>query len=192
MIKGLVGILFLSSVCSAFEDTQWLERAKNNIDEDAVHWLREKLQNEVKKDKPQILTSVSQNKKCFVGTSKESVPQLFVFISFSVPDEVWITISKSITQFDGILLLRGLPNNSFNELAVRLRALKEKGFLGEVQINPMLFEQFEVTQVPSYVISDGKHYDKITGNLSVNYAIRAMGEKGETQTAKKLLESVKI
>jgi conjugal transfer pilus assembly protein TrbC len=192
MIKGLVGILFMSSVCCAFDDTQWLEKAKNNIDEDAVNWLREKLQNEVKKDKPQIQTSLSTNKKCFVGTSKESVPQLLVFISFSVPDEIWITISKSIAQFDGILLLRGLPKNSFSELAVRLRALKEKGFLGEVQINPMLFEQFEVTQVPSYVITDANHYDKITGNISVNYAIEAMGEKGETKTAKRLLESAKL
>jgi conjugal transfer pilus assembly protein TrbC len=181
--------LFLSSTCFAFEDDAWLEKAKKNIDTDAVSWFRKELNKEASVKVQESNISENKPKKCFVGKVKDISPKLFVFISFSVPEDVWISISKDIMPIGGVLVLNGLPENSFKHLANRLMKMKEKGFLADVQINPMLFEEYSITQVPAFVISDNNCYDKIMGNISVDYALEILKEKGETKMAKTLLKS---
>lgn len=189
MFKVTLLLLFLFSTCFAFEDDAWLEKAKKNIDTEAVSWLREKLNKEVPLKVQKNNTSENQPKKCFVGKVKDITPKLFVFISFSVPEDVWISISKDIIPIGGVLVLNGLPDNSFKNLANRLRKMKENGFLADVQINPMLFEEYSITQVPAFVVSDNNCYDKVIGNISVDYALEFLREKGETKMAKTLLKS---
>jgi type-F conjugative transfer system pilin assembly protein TrbC len=122
------------------------------------------------------------NKKCLVALpSVENIQtSLYVFVSFSLPEETWLTLSQEVTKVGGVLVLRGLPNNSFKQLAHKVHALREKGVLAPVQIDPKLFSKFAVTKIPCFVTTYKEDFDKLTGNVSLKFAL----EKMENENAK--------
>ncbi len=111
---------------------------------------------------------------------------LYVFVSFSLPEETWLTLSKEVEKVGGVLVLRGLPENSFNRLAVKMHALRKQGVHVAVQIDPRLFTKFGVEKVPCFVTVDEEKFDKLSGNVSLAFALRKMETKS-SQTLRKLL-----
>lgn len=187
MIKILLGTIFFPLLLFGIEDEAWLEKAKSNVDGSVVEWLRENLQGKSQKEK-NMQVAPHIGKRCYVGNSKEVEPALLAFISFSLPDNILISISRSLKEYNGVMILQGLPQNSFKELSKRLISLKENGLLAQVQIDPRLFDRYEVSQVPTYVVPEDNTFDKIAGNISVEYALEAMAKNGETKKAKRLLQ----
>lgn len=110
--------------------------------------------------------------------------QALVFMSFSVPDQVWIDLSKELEQVGGVFVLRGLPNQSFQTLASRILHLKEKGVKAPIQLDPKCFLAYQIDQVPSIVVAEGETFDKVSGNVSLSFALQKMAENGETKMAK--------
>lgn len=126
--------------------------------------------------------------KCAVSKNLREDPQtsLYVFVSFSMPDETWLMLSKEIEKTDGVLVLRGLPKNSFEHLAVKMHALRKQGMQATVQIDPRLFNKFGIENVPSFVTIDKNDFDKLSGNISLSFALSKM----ETESAKSLRKSL--
>lgn len=127
-----------------------------------------------------------KKEKCTLTANLTADPNtsLYVFISFSVPDETWIMLSNELEKTDGIFVLRGLPENSFRELAVKMQDLRKKGIMATVQIDPLLFEKYGIEQVPCFVIAEEKRFDKLSGNVTLAYALEKMEAHGETAIAK--------
>jgi len=108
----------------------------------------------------------SENKRCRVQNltipADDKYPDLLVFVSFSMPMETLKTLNQQAIQHGGKLVFRGLVNNSFKEMALKLRELS-----AEALIDPTLFEKYQITQVPAIV----KGHHKIVGNISLTYAL---------------------
>jgi len=119
----------------------------------------------------------------------QKVSQVLVFLSFSMPEKSlqgWLMQCK---QSGATPVIRGLINNSFKDTFQTIRALSEKTGIG-VQLDPILFKTFNITQVPSVVwveshdiCSDTMNclpvsFDLIAGDVSLDYALEKM--KGTT------------
>ncbi len=139
-------------------------------------------------DSGKLLAEDLLKKKCVFSESFSADPQtsLYVFVSFGLPDEAWLTLSKELEKSAGVFVLRGLPENSFHQLAEKLHALRKKGMQATVQIDPRLFTRFQISAVPSFVVSEGDLFDKLKGNVSLEFALEKMASQGETAMAKTL------
>lgn len=188
---------FLALLCPLYAyadiDEAWLRAAEQNYDKSVTEWLRESLSQEMmKKTNKSQPSSAQPDGKCLTGAKRaEQEPTLRVFMSFSIPDETWLQLSQGITEVDGVFVLQGLPNNSFREFANRLVALREKGLAVQVDIDPKKFKDYEVTRVPTFVISEDGLFDKVTGNVSVGFAIDLMARQGDSAIAKSLMNRLK-
>lgn len=196
----ILSLLYSSLQAENFQDPvidqEWLSGLSQHSEDEAVHWIREKLIKEKKELgiwSPQTPLPIEQKcKGCLQAELKGDIESPFiVFMSFSVPDDVWLSLSKELASIGGLIVLQGVPNNSFKELAEHLIRLKKKGMNATVQLHPQLFNQYGVSHVPSFVLREGPSFDKVTGNISVGYALDVMLEKGEIKKVKELKERLK-
>lgn len=160
---------------------------KKNIDLDAIKWAKENLLNELSMPKTNPLTEEALNaltkSKCQVNPSigNDIDPDLFIFLSFSVPESTWIDLSNELKNYNGAIILRGLPNNSFKEFANRIYHLRAQGVSSPIQIDPRLFEAYDIQVVPSFVAKGKEGFDKVSGNISLEYATHLFKEKGNSK-----------
>lgn len=122
-------------------------------------------------------------KKCSAGSiqhefHESSSPKLLVFISFSVPLETWKEYSTHLVENGGVFVLRGLPENSFQNLSQRIQELRAERVFAQIIIDPDLFEKHQVTAVPSIVLENAGRTDKITGNITLASAYRFFQVQG--------------
>lgn len=168
-------------------DSNWLNEAKNRTYPQTTEWLRECLKNEIKEKKePKAQSST----RCLVPPVEHvEPPSLLIFISFSVPEATWLSLSQEAASVGGgIFVLQGLPSNSFVELAQRLFKMKEQGLNIQVEIDPLRFRKYGISTVPTFVVQGSESFDQLGGHVSLAYALETMSHRGETQEAKQLYE----
>ena len=140
-----------------------------------------------------------------LSESEHSVryPHLLVFVSFSMPLEVLKTLAIQVNQVGGKVVLRGLVNGSFKNTAEKVKELQQ-----EVIIDPTLFESYQVKVVPTFILQNkatkkdeetdsGKSnsspvpsrrgdedrlYDRLSGNVSLEYVLDQFATLGTTRT----------
>lgn len=106
--------------------------------------------------------------------------ELFIFVTLGMSDENLKILSQQAQAFGGILVIRGLVVNSFQKTHKRLKDLSIP-----IDIDPTLFERFEVTRVPTVVlaeIKEGKltgNHDKVRGNVSIKSALELFAMEGD-------------
>lgn len=120
---------------------------------------------------------------------QKTMPQLLVFASFSMNRETLKDLAQGLKRAGGALVFRGLVNDSFKETAKAFQDLGE-----EALIDPTLFRTYGVTTVPAFILrqaedNPGAHvvFDKISGNVTLGYALSQFAEKGEVKGAQELL-----
>lgn len=177
-------------VVSAYADldSAWLDEVKNRTYPQTTEWLRESLKNELKEKKEQQTVTGT---RCLVPPSEQiAQPSLFIFISFSVPEATWLSLSKEAARLGGgTFVLQGLPENSFVELAKRLFKLKEQGLNIQVEVDPIRFRKYGVVTVPSFVVQGSdESFDKLGGHVSLAYALEYMAHRGDTAESKQIYE----
>lgn len=117
---------------------------------------------------------------CLEGIEQNTEYPLFIFISFSMPEETLISLSNELNTYGGAFVVRGLPGNSFAEFFDKLNYLKVRGMEAPLLIDPDSFENYQISAVPTILLKDGKIFDKITGNVPVLFALESFASKGET------------
>ena len=122
------------------------------------------------------------NQCSFMPVNTDPQTALYVFMSFSLPDETWMAISHEVEKTEGVLVLRGLPENSFKQLAVKIYNLRKIGVRATVQVDPRLFDKYRIDKVPTFVTTDNDRFDKVSGNVSLAFALGKM----ETEAAQRL------
>jgi len=124
--------------------------------------------------------------------SDEKAPTVLAFASFSMPQSALKQLSGDIKKVGGALVIRGLINNSFKETAITLQKLGE-GIL----LDPTLFEKYNITSVPTFIIFEGdlkddhSIYDRLTGNVSLRFVLEKVAQEGEIKSVALLLEKLK-
>lgn len=133
--------------------------------------------------------------KLFVDDEKIN---FYLFASFGLNDTTLRQMLDYAKIYNGVIVLRGIEDNSFKTTAEHIQKLASEGEEVAIIIDPTLFKQYQVTQVPAYVLarqaecpvgmSCKARYDKITGNITPKYALEKFVEKGELASeATKLL-----
>jgi len=116
---------------------------------------------------------------------------LRVFVSFSMPDTALLSFSKAIEKTGGTLVFRGIPENSFQVFAKKILELKKQGMGAQVAVDPESFERLKIKDVPTISLNFGEYTDRISGHVSLRYALLRFSEKGETQEkARELLHQL--
>jgi type-F conjugative transfer system pilin assembly protein TrbC len=121
--------------------------------------------------------------KCpsFQPTS-EFEPSLQVCISFSVPTQVWKDLNEDLIRHQGVFVVKGLPNNSFQAFAAKVLEFRKYGVTAPIRIDPKLFERLKVNQVPQFVVKQKDETHTVSGSLTIPYVLDLMHIKiGETQ-----------
>lgn len=160
---------------------EWLDKASERADPEAIEWVKQKLKEDEQLNQLRSFESLDfsiGSKKCLTSAAiaqPDSEIPIYVLISFSVPKETWVALSKEMESMGAVFVLRGLPSNSFRELASLILDLKNAGVKAAIQINPNLFTDYQIDEVPAFLAIKGKEFRKIRGNISLNCAIEKMG-----------------
>ncbi len=80
-------------------------------------------------------------------------PQLFVFVSASMPKGSFRTIAQDGVRYHAPLILRGLIGESLQETLLNLKEIAALGAI--IQIDPLLYETYGVEMVPAVVRTCG-------------------------------------
>jgi type-F conjugative transfer system pilin assembly protein TrbC len=109
-----------------------------------------------------------------------------IFISLSMPKDSLHAWQEDARRYHARLVLRGLLNNSLQDTVNALTLDKDNVI--QVSIDPTLFHQYEINQVPAVVLSQRDHYDVVYGNTRLTAALETIARVGELkQVATRLL-----
>ena len=123
---------------------------------------------------------------------------LLIFVSSSIPTQSLISLALQAKKSDALLVFNGFIENSFKKTVGFVHDLNKEGV--RAIIEPHAFTAFSVEQVPAFVaIAEGNNcnlkvctplHDKISGNITLNYALRNIVSEGEfgVATARKYLK----
>lgn len=121
------------------------------------------------------------------------IPELMVFVSFSMPKETLERIVAQSEKSGAVLVLRGLKGSSLSRMGEELAALVGKRNVTAI-IHPPAFKQFKVAKVPALVIArsgqatkigeDGcaapASYIKVDGDVGQDYALDLIEREAPT------------
>ncbi|WP_230976262.1 type-F conjugative transfer system pilin assembly protein TrbC [Pseudothauera nasutitermitis] len=112
-------------------------------------------------------------------------PALLVFASLSMPEATLARLLEQAERAHALIVLRGFMNGSLRDTAARVQRLIG-GRQAAVQIDPLAFDRFAVTRVPSFVlVRDGTRpaacaggacppagaFARTAGDVSLDYAL---------------------
>lgn len=110
-----------------------------------------------------------------------SSKEVIVFVSLGMPEASLKQLAYEAQQTGARLVIQGLLNNSFQQTVPKIQALDIA-----LEIDPTLFELFEVTRVPTFIqckmTSEGavkEDHDRLTGNISLLAALEKFKSLGE-------------
>ncbi len=137
----------------------------------------------------------SQEKNCTSCNLDKIAPsnsELIVFVSFSLGDATLKKLFQDANKVGGRLVLRGLYKNSFR---LTQQKIKDLGIV--VEIDPPLFEKFQIQQVPTFILalsSQGEtvlDHDVLKGNVSLSYALEQFVKDGSIKDSELLLKKLR-
>jgi type-F conjugative transfer system pilin assembly protein TrbC len=115
--------------------------------------------------------SKQENLKPTKIQQESSDSSLYIFVSFSMPKETLKALAVEAKRHNAVLVIRGLTHNSFLKTAIFLKELGES-----VVLNPLLFRDYNVVVVPTFIEAHQAGYRKISGNITLAYAIQKFKE----------------
>ena len=98
--------------------------------------------------------------------------KLYVFVSLSMPDSALQTYYSEAEMLGATLVMRGLHHNSFPETKTKAESLKISW-----DIDPDLFEQYGISEVPVIVRVASGSAKKVAGHIPLAEALTLMDAK---------------
>ena len=121
---------------------------------------------------------------------QSKISNLAIFISLSMPDNVIRQLNAEAEKLGANLVIRGMLDNDMAKTTKRVYELEASN----VTIDPELFKKFEIQTVPTIVIyhkvcsecvMSTSSYDKVSGNITLNSALRLFSETGDLKSLAK-------
>lgn len=100
--------------------------------------------------------------------------QILIFVSFSMPENSIKELLHESKKYDAALVIQGLVNNSFKETLIKVQQIiSDNKNIGGIHIDPNLFNEYKINQVPAYVVKygEGNNYDVVYGLGSIKEAL---------------------
>jgi len=110
------------------------------------------------------------------GSGNSSGVKLLVFVSQSVPADSIKELWNQAQRVGAKLLFRGLVGGSFKETQ---NYIQELGIVAD--IDPVKFDDFEISHVPAFILSQGGKHDKMVGNVSLSAFLEQSSASGSLQ-----------
>lgn len=130
---------------------------------------------------------------------------LYIFVSQSMPQALLKNYLHEVNKYGGVLVLKGLPQGSFKELAKFVTDITGTSdntgdIEANIQIDDEAYDKFNVVVVPTIVLSLSSDYhplestdfkfDKMVGNVGVKYSLEEFSNSGELkEEARRLLNN---
>lgn len=104
-----------------------------------------------------------------------------ICMSFSVPAHVWKELNQELIKHEGVFVVKGLPNNSFQAFTEKVLELRKQGITAPIQIDPKLFEQLNITLVPQFIWKHEGEIYTASGTVTLSHVMGLVREsKGMT------------
>lgn len=120
----------------------------------------------------QILSGYDQMKEHSCPDNKKD--GLRIFVSLSMPKSLTEQYDLIAKKIGAKLVMKGFKNNSFKETIKHTQNIA-------VEVDPVAFKKFGITSVPSFVLSSNDKFDKLAGNVSINYALTRFKDEGDLE-----------
>jgi len=105
-------------------------------------------------------------------SSEKETEKILVFVSFSMPAASLKTLAQEAEKANAVLIIRGLIEDSFKVTMTRL-----KDCALSAEINPDLFEKYNIQHVPTFVRLKGdKEQARLSGNVTLRFAVQKFEE----------------
>lgn len=190
LIKMIITIIpLISALCFATESEEWASDLRHRSVDLVWQNLQEQMNDQEQGEgRWRINSEIGQAKiaREFAG--------LYIFVSSSMPKVLLKEYLHQANIYGGVLVFKGLPNDSFKELSKLVTELigdasdaLEQG--GRLQIDDQAFEQFGVMVVPTIILSRADDYhpnqvselifDKMEGNVGIKYALEQFSHSGQ-------------
>ena len=139
----------------------------------------------VNADNSQLQTLINTRKQQITGKTfsnykkPEQKNNLIIFISLSLPDDSLKNYYLEARRYNAVLAIRGFINDSLKDTVAYFKKSGEEGIA--VTVDPESFRKFNVTNAPAIIVKDPNSdiYDKVTGNVTVNYALQKIADQGD-------------
>ncbi len=127
--------------------------------------------------------------------------EVLIFVSFSMPIKSLQAWSAQAQKIQAPLVIRGLVNDSFSDTQKAVKQMIGDGN-GGVVIDPRLFQQYHITQVPAVLVRETDHNtclpsqscwhpettDVIFGDIGLENALKIIADHGDNvDTAQRFL-----
>lgn len=146
------------------------------------------------------LTQVNQESQ---RNSKKQLNQLMVFVSSSLDKNTLSQYANQVRKSGGVMVFRGIIDNSMQKTISFIHSLSKDGT--RAIIDPFSYRNFKIKHVPQIVVVADNHdckwgrcnntplHDKISGNISLEYALNQISQKGEfaQKEAKRFLANLR-
>ncbi|MBY0281476.1 MAG: type-F conjugative transfer system pilin assembly protein TrbC [Alphaproteobacteria bacterium] len=96
---------------------------------------------------------------------------IYIFVSLSIPKESLKALAVEAKKHKAVFVIRGLIDNSFLKTATFVKELGES-----VVLDPLLFREYNVVVVPTFIEAHQAGYKKISGNITLAYALEKFKE----------------
>ncbi len=130
------------------------------------------------KDMKNILDQVTSDKQ----DVSDLQDKILVFVSFSMPKQSLVALSKEAKNHGAVLVMRGLKDDSFKATQAAFEGLGKDVESG-IEINPEAFETYQIKQVPVFVLvktiqgKDSREVSRLSGNVSLTFAAKKLKEQ---------------
>ncbi len=105
---------------------------------------------------------------------------LYIFVSLSMPQNSLLSLLQEARAFNGVLVFRGLKENSYRKTAQFLQPIIKQAGVGVI-IDPELFKKYDIKVTPTITLAAQNSFDKIAGNISLQYGLEQIAKNGDLQ-----------
>lgn len=194
------GLSIMTSQAFASEQTtttlqnrDWMKQQQGALQEfkdslkgvDTSQFLPQSQQSLIEK----LTADIQQNKPD--NRDERSFPAIY-FVSLGIPEEGLLPMLGDANRLGIPATIRGWLNNDLRKTAATMFELSRKDKNIGVQIDPTLFQQYNITAVPALVVTCPGHFDVIRGSLPLQSMLQKVAEQGDcAATARQLMGEVK-
>jgi len=125
-------------------------------------------------------------------SAPKGAPLFIAFASLSMPEDALARMIADTTRAGGVIVFRGFSAGNPQDFVTGIQKVVDQQGASNVAIDPRLFRAFSVDRVPTYVAlsrdfepcdqlectSQTPPHDKLSGNVSAEYALTLFAEKG--------------
>ena len=144
-------------------------------------------------DTPDLGEISAKFQACSESLNQEAkTPEVMIFVSLSMPEQSLKLWAQQAEKVDGILLLRGLIDNSIQVTTQKTVKLFSDSLKGGFNIDPEKFTQYHIQSVPAVVLTKGQDYDVVYGDTSLESALEYIAHHGSDLIKKQAANYLKV